>query len=115
MTSKVRLGSEFGRAFCEHFGLPANQVCKVTPHADQDEIMHAKVEIALTPDDLAGIAIRMGAASVVALEPLKVREFASSGPAPGYTRVGEFVAAESAPAAQCTAAPSFPVRPLGAR
>lgn len=56
------LGADFGRAFCEHFGLPAGQVLTVAPHADRDEIMHAKVEIALTPDDLAGIAAIMGGA-----------------------------------------------------
>lgn len=58
----IFLGADFGRAFCEHFGLPAGQVLKVAPHADRDEIMHAKVEIALTAEDLAGIAAIMGGA-----------------------------------------------------
>lgn len=58
----IFLGADFGRAFCQHFGLPAGQVLTVSPHADRDEIMHAKVEIALTADDLAGIAAIMGGA-----------------------------------------------------
>jgi hypothetical protein len=64
MFVKPALGQAFGVAFCQHFGLPTGQVMKVTPHVEQDEILHAKVEIFLTADDLAGIAMRMGAAGV---------------------------------------------------
>ena len=72
------LGHAFGMALCEHFGLPPDQVLRVTPHADRDESMHAKMEIALTADDLAGIAMRMGSAGVT-LERLPVVEQGGQG------------------------------------
>lgn len=55
---------EFGKAVCDHFGLPSNQVCgPFKIDADHGGFVSATLTIVLTPDDLAGIAERTKRAS----------------------------------------------------
>jgi hypothetical protein len=49
--------SSFGKALCEHFGLDVDVVrSDMQIHAAIDSAVSVKLEIMLTPDDLAGIA-----------------------------------------------------------
>ena len=59
--AKVRLGNEFGLALCQHFGLPTAQTLGVLVNASRDDVFGVSIEMALTSDDLAGIAKHMGA------------------------------------------------------
>jgi hypothetical protein len=52
----IKGGSDFGRAFCEHFSLPANQVLDVLVNSKRDEVFGCSLTIALTPQDLWQIA-----------------------------------------------------------
>lgn len=57
----ITTGLDFGRAFCDHFGLPQDQVqYGIQMQTGANEIFTAAVIIALAADDLADIAIRMG-------------------------------------------------------
>lgn len=54
-------GTAFGKAVCEHFKLPANQVIGDMPvHTLRNEVFGVTLTIALTPQDLAEIAKHMG-------------------------------------------------------
>lgn len=55
----VSIGSEFGKAFCEHFGLKPEVVGNITVNADVDEILHARPTIFLNAEDLEAIALKM--------------------------------------------------------
>ena len=59
--AKVRLGDEFGLALCQHFGLPTAQTLGVLVNANRDHVFGVTIELAVTSDDLAGIAKHMGA------------------------------------------------------
>lgn len=50
----------FGRALCKHFGLEnASVLGNIQVNTKQDEIFSVTLTIALTADDLAGIAEQM--------------------------------------------------------
>ena len=53
------LGQTFGRALCEHFGLPARKVFDVRVDADRDQMFGVVLRVSLSPDDLTEIAKRM--------------------------------------------------------
>jgi hypothetical protein len=52
-------GIEFARAAVKHFNLPANTLAAMTMITGPDEVFGLAINIALTADDLAGIADHM--------------------------------------------------------
>lgn len=70
----ITTGLDFGRAFCDHFGLPQDQVqYGIQMQTGANEIFTATAIIALAADDLAAIAIRMGGhlpADLVEIQPI---------------------------------------------
>lgn len=59
---KHELGQHFVLAFCNHFGLPTDQVeCPLIIEPRYGEMFKATVSIAMTADDLAAIAKLMQA------------------------------------------------------
>ncbi|PKV47981.1 hypothetical protein CLU92_5456 [Janthinobacterium sp. 61] len=52
-------GIEFARAAVKHFNLPANTLAAMTMITGSDEVFGLAINIALTADDLAGIADHM--------------------------------------------------------
>ena len=59
MTIVVAIGSEFGEAFCEYFGLNPEIVGNITVNVDVDEIPPARPTIFLNAKDLEAIALKM--------------------------------------------------------
>jgi len=60
--ARVTCANAFGAALAAHFGLPARQVMAgMEMHTKSDEIFGVTITLALTPDDLAGIARHMAA------------------------------------------------------
>lgn len=54
------LSNDFAVAVCDHFKLPKTQATKgIQLHVRPDEVFSITLNIALTADDLAGIADRM--------------------------------------------------------
>lgn len=49
----------FGQALCQHFGLSAGKVLDVKINTEQDTVFSASLVVALSAEDLAGIAERM--------------------------------------------------------
>jgi hypothetical protein len=56
---QVQLSRNFNIALCDHFGL--KRVTDLKINTDPDEVFSATITVALTTDDLAAIAERMGA------------------------------------------------------
>lgn len=54
----LQLGRSFNNALCEHFGV--KRVLGVAVNNEPEELFSAAVDIALSADDLASIAARMG-------------------------------------------------------
>lgn len=56
-----KLGIDFDSAVCAYFGLPADKVIdELKLHTDRNDIFSVSLTIALTADDLRGIAEVMG-------------------------------------------------------
>lgn len=55
----VSLGSSFGEAFCERFGLDPGVVGNVVLEANIDELLYARPMIFVTAEDLEAIAMLM--------------------------------------------------------
>lgn len=56
----MKIGHDFGHAVCRHFGLPASQVLEgLKVNTGCDEVFSVTLTIALTPEDLEGIAQKM--------------------------------------------------------
>lgn len=93
---RISMGTEFGQALVEHFGLPAHQVsADLQITAGANEVFGVKVDIMLTPDDLAAIADRMPGRTLPSLVDAKLSEFLGDAPAPAAAPepavVGEMV------------------------
>jgi hypothetical protein len=58
----VSLGNAFGLAVCKHFGLSGKNVARdIKVNSKGDEVFSVTLDIFLTAEDLAGIAVHMGA------------------------------------------------------
>jgi hypothetical protein len=52
----ILIAQSFGKAFCKHFGLPADQVAQeIIIHNKPNDVFGATVQIYLTGDDLESI------------------------------------------------------------
>lgn len=59
MATSPKLGRDFNIAVCDHFGL--KRVTALKLNHGSDEVLSVSLDIALTADDMAAIAARMGA------------------------------------------------------